>query len=79
MITAQKKQVKVIRVSEFRKERACLNLYKAVAKYVRLNGGLMLVAGGVQIIQWPGDTDTNFTIGIKCTGRKPLYQKGGGE
>ena len=48
-------------------------LYKAVQNYVEKCGGKLIVIGGVQTIQWPTDLKYNFTLGIKCTGRKPKY------
>ena len=48
-------------------------LYKAVANYVEKRGGKVVVIGGVQVQEWPGDLKFNFTIGIKCTGRRPQF------
>lgn len=48
-------------------------LYKAVANYVKMVGGSVVVIGGVQIQQWPGDGEFRFTVGIRCSGRKPDF------
>lgn len=48
-------------------------LYKAVANYVEKCGGKLILIGGVQIQQWPGDSEFKFTIGIPCLGQKPTY------
>ena len=50
-----------------------MRLYRAVQKYVESNSGKLVVVGGIQIIQWPGDSDTKFTVGIRCTGVKPTF------
>ena len=60
-----------VKVSERRKELACIAMYKAVGKYVGLHGGRMYLADGVQIIEWPDSKPGSFTVGIKCFGRKP--------
>ena len=54
-------------------DRTIMRLYRAVAKYVEEAEGKVVVAGGVQIITWPGDASRNFVVGIKCTGRKPPH------
>lgn len=46
-------------------------LQRAVVKYIESRGGSVLVVGGIQIQQWPGEPSCNFTIAVKCTGRKP--------
>ena len=48
-------------------------LYKAVQRYVKANKGVILVIGGVQVIEWPGDGPWSYTVGIKCLGKKPEY------
>jgi hypothetical protein len=50
-------------------------LYRAVLRYVTTNGGSILVIGGIQVQEWPGSGKGNFTIGVKCTGRKPLFRR----
>lgn len=46
-------------------------LYRAVRRYVESKGGSILVIGGVQVEQWPGDGEFKFVVGIRCMGRKP--------
>jgi hypothetical protein len=48
-------------------------LYKAVANYVKANGGKLVVVGGVRIEEWPGEPDLVFHVAIKCMGRKPVF------
>ena len=54
-------------------DKATDNLYKAVANYVKLQGGNILVIGGVQVIDFPGSLKYNWTLGIPCTGTPPKY------
>ena len=48
-------------------------LYRGVRDYVIANKGSIIVIGGVQVIQWPGDSPNNFTLAVKCMGRKPVF------
>lgn len=66
-----KKKIKTVDVSPDVVER----LYFAVQDYVCSRGGNVLVAGGVQVIQWPYQPDTQFSIVVKCTGKKPDFAK----
>lgn len=47
-------------------------LQRAVVKYIEARGGNVIVIGGVEIQQWPGELPYNFTVAVKCTGIKPL-------
>lgn len=51
------------------------DLYLAVQQYVESKGGSVVVIGGVQVQQWPNDLEHNFTIGIRCMGKKPTVEK----
>lgn len=48
-------------------------LQRAVVRYVEEKGGIVAVIGEVQVQQWPGEPEFNFIIGVKCTGRKPIF------
>lgn len=48
-------------------------LYTAVDAYVKSKGGSIVVIGGIQIQQWPGDLKFNYTVAIKCTGQLPKF------
>jgi hypothetical protein len=50
-------------------------LYKAVDNYVRAKGGSLIVIGGIQIQEWPGDPAMVFQVAVKCMGRKPAYSE----
>lgn len=50
-------------------------LYRAVRRYVESKGGSILVIGGVQIEQWPGDGEFKFVVGVRCMGRKPKAEE----
>jgi len=54
-------------------KRDVMRLYKAVSNYVEKAGGRVVVAGGIQIQTWPTDKEYQFTVAIKCTGRKPTF------
>lgn len=63
-----KKRVSAIKPSDY------MELYRAVEKYVSTRGGYIAVISGIQVIQWPGESEHNFTLGIRCIGRKPKYR-----
>ena len=48
-------------------------LYRAVDRYVKSKGGSIVVIGGIQIQQWPGDASNNFVVAVKCMGRLPKF------
>lgn len=50
-------------------------LYRAVRRYIESKGGSLLVIGGVQVEQWPGDGKFNFVLGVRCMGRKPNKER----
>jgi len=49
-----------------------LQLYRAVRRYVKANGGNLLVIGGVEI-QFYGDRPSFFKVAIGCTGKPPTF------
>lgn len=46
-------------------------LVKAAEAYVKSIGGKIVVAGPIEIIQWPDDGPYKYTLGIKCLGKAP--------
>lgn len=48
-------------------------LYRAVGNYVKSAGGVVIVAGGIQIVQYPGEGTMRFSVAVKCTGRLPKF------
>lgn len=46
-------------------------LYAAVQEYVEAHGGKVVVAGPVEVQQWPGDLEFTFRLAVKFTGRRP--------
>lgn len=54
---------------------AAYELYRAVAKYLRANGGSLMMATGIQIQRWPESNAYEFTVGVKCVGRPPEFAK----
>lgn len=45
-------------------------LYRAVDRYVKSKGGSLVVIGGIQVQQWPGDPAHSFVVAVKCMGRQ---------
>lgn len=54
-------------------------LYRAVRRYVESKGGNILVIGGVQVEQWPGEGKFKFVLGVRCMGRKPSPDRDEGD
>jgi hypothetical protein len=50
-------------------------LYSAIDRYVESRGGKVIVIGGIEIQQWPGDAKMNFRIAIRCIGKKPIRER----
>lgn len=78
-MTAKTKVTSKNRVRRSSQDVAIDRLYKAVAAYVKSRGGNVAVIGGVQVQKWPGDLKFNWTLGIRCTGQRPLYSVPDGE
>jgi hypothetical protein len=48
-----------------------LELYRAVRHYVESLGGSIVVIGGIEVQQWPGDPEHTYRLAVKFMGRKP--------
>ncbi len=48
-------------------------LYKAIEHYVNQHGGNLIVIGGIEIQEWPGDVTGKFKVAINCLGKKPTF------
>jgi hypothetical protein len=46
-------------------------MYDAVAAFVSAGGGCVVIAGSVEIQEWPGSRMGQFKVAINCLGRKP--------
>lgn len=46
-------------------------LYSALANYVKVRGGNVVVAGGVQVIQYVNSPKYRWSLEILCTGVPP--------
>lgn len=68
----KQKNVKLTDLIPGRDPTSCL--YQAVTRYVKANGGSILVIGGIQCQVWPGDLPGTFRIAVKCLGRKPEFK-----
>jgi hypothetical protein len=53
-----------------------LELYRAVRRYVQSGGGSIVVIGGIEVQQWPGDNSGVYRVAVKFMGRKPEFPKG---
>ena len=51
---------------------AISQLFRAVERYVAGNGGNVIVIGGIQIQEWPGEPHY-FYVAVKCTGQVPKF------
>ena len=49
------------------------NLYEAVARYVEHGKGKLLIIGGIEVQEWPGEPLGKFRVAISCLGRKPKF------
>jgi len=60
------------RIAKLRGKDPASKLQRAVVEYVESRGGRVIVIGGVELIQFPGDEGSfNFRIAVKCTGTAP--------
>jgi hypothetical protein len=55
----------------FRKNDHAHNLLAAVERYIRANGGKVIVIGGIEIQKWPDDGEFKFKVAVGCSGRQP--------
>lgn len=53
----------------FRKNDHTHNVQAAILRWVRANGGTVVVGGGVVVADQGG---YNYLVGMQCTGRKPV-------
>jgi len=54
-------------------DKATDNLYKAVEKYIKLQGGNVIVISGVKVLHFSSSPKYNFMLGIPFTGSPPTY------
>ena len=50
-----------------------MQLYRAIRRYVESGGGNILVIGGIEVQQWPGDPAHAYRVAVKITGKKPVF------
>lgn len=46
-------------------------LYRAIRRYVESKGGSLMVIGGIETQEWPGEGEFKFRVAVRCMGRKP--------
>lgn len=57
--------------AELRADKNADILFRAVASYVKKEGGRLVVVGPIHTMQWPEDTPNKWSLVIGCLGRKP--------
>jgi len=50
-----------------------MQLYRAVRRYVESNSGRIIVIGGIQVQEWPGEVEGKYRVAVECFGRKPVF------
>lgn len=48
-----------------------MQLYRAVRRYVESLDGSIVVIGGIEVQEWPGDPQGKFRVAVNVLGRKP--------
>jgi hypothetical protein len=48
-----------------------LQLYRAVRRYVESLGGSIVVIGGIEVQEWPGEPMGKYRVAVSVLGRKP--------
>lgn len=49
-----------------------MQLYRAVRRYVQSKGGSLLMIGGIEVQEWPGDGKAMYRVAVRLLGRKPV-------
>ena len=50
-----------------------MQLYRSIRLYVESNGGSLVVIGGIEVQQWPGEPEHAYKVAVKVMGRKPEF------
>ena len=50
------------------------DLYAAVNAYVKSIGGSIIVIGGIEIQEWPLDSEFKFRVAVHCLGLNPTVR-----
>lgn len=59
------------RTLRFRKNDPAHNVIAAVSRWIRANGGTDIVIGGIEVQQWPGESEFNYRVAVRVTGKAP--------
>jgi hypothetical protein len=51
-----------------------LQLYRAVRRYVQSLGGSIVVIGGIEVQEWPEDSEHCYRVAVRVLGRKPTLK-----
>jgi hypothetical protein len=52
-----------------------MQLYRAIRRYVESGGGNVVVIGGIEVQEWPGEGAFKFRVAVKLLGKKPSFTK----
>lgn len=50
------------------------SLLRAVRRFVMWKGGTVLVIGGIQVQEWPGEGKFKYRIAVQCMGKRPAKE-----
>jgi hypothetical protein len=53
-----------------------MQLYRAVRRYIQSKGGNVVVIGGIEIQEWPGEGPYKFRVAVKLMGKRPTPNSG---
>lgn len=63
-----------LRFNRFRKNDPTHNVLVAVSRWIKANGGDVMVIGGIEIQDWQ-EGAWKFRVGVKCLGLAPVKAK----
>jgi hypothetical protein len=57
-------------------DKATADLYRAVQNYVKAHDGSVIVIGGIDLVQMPGDGEMKYRVAVRCLGKRPVFREG---
>ena len=64
-----------VRARELKRDAIEASVHRVIAAYIANLGGRVVVSGPIQIQIWPENRKFQFTVAVKCAGRKPVRFK----
>ena len=46
-------------------------LLTAVTTFVKARGGSVFVVGPIELVQWPDEPSSKFSVNVRCLGKRP--------